>query len=114
MHFGMSRALHRCHLVPGQLVWARTDQLTQLLHAGTSHLAPLAFAAWRLPATHPKRLIEAFANLYRALADAVVGQQNVFDTLLPGFEAGGRGMALIETAIASSAARTWRPLEVPG
>jgi predicted dehydrogenase len=103
----------------GALTWRheRQDELTldwldrpsQVLHAGSPYLSDVAKASTRLPAGHPEGLIEAFANLYRDFADAILGQPN---DLLPGIKEGLRGMAFVERAVAASG-QGWVDLGAP-
>lgn len=77
------------------------DGPTQILHAGTAYLSAPARAASRLPTGHPEGFIEAFANLYRDLADAIAeGRPDA--GLVPGIADGVRGMAFVETAVAAN------------
>jgi hypothetical protein len=56
----------------------------------------------RLPAGHPEGYLEAMANLYGDLANAIRGEVAGHDAPgVPGIDVGLRGMAFIETAIAN-------------
>ncbi|MBL8772054.1 MAG: Gfo/Idh/MocA family oxidoreductase [Phenylobacterium sp.] len=79
------------------------DRPSQVLHAGSGYLGGAAQAAARLPAGHPEGFIEAFANLYRDFAEAILaGRADAAPT--PGIEEGVRGMAFVETAVRASGA----------
>ena len=79
------------------------DGPTQTLHAASPYLADIARAGSRIPTGHPEGFIEAFANLYRDMADAITeGRRDA--GLVPGISAGVRGMAFVETAVAASRA----------
>jgi len=79
------------------------DAPSQLLHAGSPYLSPVAHAVTRIPTGHPEGFIEAFANLYRDLADAIAeGRPDA--GLVPDVAEGVRGMAFVETAVAASRA----------
>jgi predicted dehydrogenase len=79
------------------------DAPTQVLHAGSAYLGATARAASRIPTGHPEGFIEAFANLYRDLADAIVeGRRDAAP--VPGIAEGVRGMAFVERAVAASRA----------
>ncbi len=87
------------------LKWAERPR--EVLRAGTGHLSPEAAAACRLPAGHPEGFIEAFANIYRAFADALRagtvkkrGRKTEHD--FPDVRDGVRGMAFIEAVVTSS------------
>ena len=78
------------------------DAPTQVLHAGSAYLGAAARAATRLPTGHPEGFIEAFANLYRDFADAIVAGRD--GGIVPGIADGVRGMAFVERAVAASQA----------
>jgi len=72
----------------------------------------------RTPSGHPEGFIEAFANHYRNFALCVQAQMNNEQPKpewldFPGIEDGVRGMAFIETVIASGKAKEkWVDLKV--
>jgi predicted dehydrogenase len=83
---------------------------TQLLRTGVGGAGADAAAAARLPAGHPEGYIEAFGNLYREFAQLLNGDAFP-DSCVPGIGAALRGMAFVETAVASSASGSqWREL----
>ncbi len=101
----------------GGLTWRQEDPNTlylqyhdapdEIRHAGSAYLSDDAKSASRLPTGHPEGYIEAFANLYRDFTAQIAdGQARV-----PGIKDGIRGMAFIETAVASSGARMWLELK---
>lgn len=77
------------------------DAPTQVLHAGSPYLSGPARAASRIPTGHPEGFVEAFANLYRDFAEAIV-EGRADAGLVPGIAEGVRGMAFVETAVAAS------------
>ncbi|ODT89630.1 Gfo/Idh/MocA family oxidoreductase [Phenylobacterium sp. SCN 70-31] len=77
------------------------DGPTQVLHAASSYLGAAARAGSRIPTGHPEGFVEAFANLYGDLADAIVAGRGDAG-LVPGIEDGVRGMAFVEQAVAAS------------
>ncbi len=77
------------------------DGPSQVLHAGSAYLGAAARAATRLPTGHPEGFVEAFANIYRDFADAIIGQGG---GLAPDIAEGVRGMAFVERAVAASRA----------
>lgn len=79
------------------------DGPSQTLHAGSPYLGAAALAANRIPTGHPEGFIEAFANLYRDFADAIVEGRG-HTGLVPDIADGVRGMAFVETAVAASRA----------
>ena len=84
------------------------DRPSQVLHAGSPYLSSEAQAASRLPSGHPEGFIEAFANIYRDVADAVAGK---VAPLLPGIDVGLRGMAFVECAVEANG-KGWVELSV--
>ena len=104
-HGGLSWS-HERHT---ELTVERLDAPTQVLHAGSPYLGASARAGSRIPTGHPEGFIEAFANLYRDMADAIVGGRTDAG-LLPSIEAGVRGMAFVETAVAANG-QGWVPLD---
>jgi predicted dehydrogenase len=79
------------------------DAPSQVLHAGSAYLSAAAQSSTRIPAGHPEGFIEAFANLYRDLADAIAdGRPDA--GLVPDIAEGLRGMTFVETAVAASRA----------
>jgi predicted dehydrogenase len=111
--FGTQAGLDWSQETPNTLTIHDLDGRTEMLHAGAGNLGPAARQATRLPTGHPEGYIEAFANLYRDFAAAIQAGMMPPDGALPGVEAGLRGMAFIETAIANSKARSgWSRLVV--
>ena len=88
----------------------RLDGPSQVFHAGAGYLSPGVQAMIRIPAGHPEGYLEAFANLYREFADAVSGTPGL-PSLVPGIDAGVRGMALVAQAVDSSRSRAWCALK---
>lgn len=84
------------------------DGRSENRYTGAGGLGRDAVAATRLPAGHPEGYLEALANLYRDFAKLLRGADSA--SLLPGADAGLRGMALISTAVASSREGLWMAL----
>jgi predicted dehydrogenase len=111
----------------GGLEWKQEDANTLLLkwldkpveiwRAGTGYLSSFAKHNSRTPAGHPEGYLEAFANHYRNFALCVQaqmkGEQPEPEWLdFPGIEDGVRGMAFIETVIASGKSKEkWMDLK---
>lgn len=95
------------------LRWA--DNREEILHVGTAQLSASAKAATRLPVGHPEGLIEAFGNIYRDFAAAVlaVDARSLADAqaYLCGIEDGVRSMAFVN-AVVRGAALNWAPILV--
>jgi predicted dehydrogenase len=84
-------------------------RLTRRLHGA---LHPAAERASRIEIGHPEGFQEAFANLYRDVAEAILAQRTghpadpaALD--FPGVRDGARGMRFIEAAVASSRTGRW-------
>lgn len=82
------------------------DKPTEIWRAGTGYLSSFASHNSRTPSGHPEGYLEAFANHYRNFSFCVQaqkkGEQPKQEWLdFPGIEDGVRGMAFIETVIAS-------------
>jgi predicted dehydrogenase len=84
-----------------ELVVDWLDGPTQVLHAGSPYLGTAARGATRLPTGHPEGFIEAFANLYRDFAEAILAGRSEAG-LVPDIADGVRAMAFVETAVAAS------------
>jgi predicted dehydrogenase len=105
--YGEKGGLEWSHSDPNTLLFKPLDGPVQILRAGTGYLSEAAALATRLPAGHPEGYLEAFANIYTAFGRAVFAYStgtysttNHYD--FPSIEEGMRGMAFIETMIASS------------
>jgi predicted dehydrogenase len=85
---------------PNSLVHRPLGEAQRVLRAGVDQrwLCDEALRRLRLPAGHPEGYLEAMANLYNAFAGAI---RTGAVPAVPGIEAGLRGMAFIETVLAS-------------
>lgn len=101
--YGEKGGLTWRHERPAELAVDWLDAPSQVLHAGAPYLSQTARAASRIPTGHPEGFIEAFANLYRDMADAIAEGRGDAG-LVPGIADGLRGMAFVETAVAASRA----------
>ncbi|MBC8034695.1 MAG: Gfo/Idh/MocA family oxidoreductase [Chitinophagaceae bacterium] len=94
------------------------DKPAELLRAGTGYLSSYASHNSRTPAGHPEGYLEAFANLYRNFAltvsaeiEGVPPKPEWLD--FPGITDGIRGMAFIESVVASGkSASKWTEFNV--
>jgi predicted dehydrogenase len=100
--YGETGGLTWGHEDPNVLALDWLDGPSQVLHAGSAYLGVGARAVTRLPTGHPEGFIEAFANIYRDFADAILGQGD--GRLVPDIAEGVRGMAFVERAVAASRA----------
>lgn len=99
--YGEKGGLSWSHERPNELTIDWLEGPSQTLHAAAGYLGPAATAATRIPTGHPEGFIEAFANLYRDFADAIGAGRAEADPV-PGIGEGVRGMAFVETAVATS------------
>lgn len=116
--YGTKGGIEWVQLEPNSLVVRWLDQPTQILRAGVNYanLGPAALHSARLPAGHPEGFVEAFANLYRNFAHVLqaklAGEEaDPLDYDFPTVEDGVRGMAFIETVVASAEddSNKWTP-----
>lgn len=113
--YGENGGLAWSHERPAELTLDWLDGPTQVLHAGSAYLGAAARAASRIPTGHPEGFVEAFANIYRDFAEAIVGGDTAGGGLVPDIGEGVRGMAFVERAVAASRADAgWVALEGDG
>lgn len=89
---------------PASLIHRSLDQPLSILRSGLGQpwLCDAASQRMRLPAGHPEGYLEAMANLYGDFATAIRADITGNDAAgVPGIDVGLRGMAFIETVIAS-------------
>jgi predicted dehydrogenase len=102
---------------PNQLRVSPLGEAPRILARGAGTLSHAAAHATRLPAGHPEGYIEAFAQLYRDMAEQVTARLEArapdpAALLVPGVAEGARGVAFIVAAVASNTADgAWRMLE---
>lgn len=104
---------------PNQLLFKPIDGSVQIYSRGNGYIgekSPAALRATRIPAGHPEGFLEAFANHYSNFADAVLLRESgkpippLVDDF-PQVDEGVRGMAFIETVVASAkAGSVWIPM----
>jgi predicted dehydrogenase len=99
--YGEKGGLCWSHERPGELALDLLDAPSQILYAASGYLSAPARARVRIPTGHPEGFIEAFANLYADLADAIA-EGRTDPAPLPGIADGVRGMAFVERAVAAS------------
>ncbi|MEJ2288645.1 MAG: Gfo/Idh/MocA family oxidoreductase [Deinococcales bacterium] len=90
---------------PNRLVLKTLDGPAQVLTRGNNYLGDEADAASRIPAGHPEGFLEAFANVYAGIADAIRRDAAAdYPTVVDG----ARGVAFIEAVVGSaSSERRW-------
>ena len=93
---------------PNRLVHKTLDGPARLLTRGNSYLGAAATAATRIPAGHPEAFLEAFANVYAGVADAIRGVDGAdYPTVVDG----ARGVAFIEATVRSAGSDAkWTPM----
>ena len=96
---------------PNRLVHKTLEGPTRLLTRGNGYLGAAATAATRIPAGHPEAFLEAFANVYAGVADAIRGVEGAD---YPTVTDGARGVAFIETTVESARSDArWTPFRFP-
>ena len=102
--YGDEASLDWQQMEPNTLWLKYPDRATEMIRTGTVATGPGAAANTRVPAGHPEGYIEAFGNLYRTFADEIIAHStgDVIDKTIPGIRDALRGMAFIESAVASS------------
>ncbi len=93
---------------PNQLRFAPTGQPPRVLSRGGPSLGAAAPRATRIPSGHPEGYLEAFANLYRDLAEQIRARRakrapDRAALLVPTVEDGALGVKFIHAAVESSA-----------
>ncbi len=104
---------------PNTLLVKYLDRPVEIYRTGVDHgyLCDAAMSNTRVPSGHPEGFIEAFGNIYRnfalALGSRLRNEEPAVENLdYPTVKDGLRGMAFIETVIASSKSdKKWTPFE---
>ena len=111
--YGETGGLEWSQMEPNSLVVRWPDRPYEVRRTGGPGVGDAATDATRLPAGHPEGFLEAFALLYRNFADTLeakrAGKKPTEENLdFPTIADGVRGMAFIETVVASAqAGATW-------
>lgn len=107
--FGTRGSLHWQQENPNRLLWDQLDTPQQVLTRGGPGLGQAATAATRLPSGHPEAFIEAFANIYTAVANDILARQREENrreddaqVMYPTVQDGLEGVKFIERALASA------------
>lgn len=100
---------------PNRLWFTRYGQPKQLLTRGGAGATPGNISGIRIPAGHPEGFLEAFANIYRAAAEAIKGfGTDAVTTPYPTVADGVRGLDFIDACVRSSqGGGQWMPLSTP-
>ncbi len=111
--YGTEAALEWKQEHPNELHFHPKNQPARVLRRGNGYLSDAAKKATRLPPGHPEAFIEAFANIYLAVVEAIRERldgksEGIHD--FPTVEDGVEGMAFITTAVRSAeSAEKWTP-----
>ena len=111
--YGETGGLEWSQMEPNSLIVRWPDRPYEVRRTGGPGVGEAATGATRLPAGHPEGFLEAFALLYRNFADTLAakraGKKPTEENLdFPTIADGVRGMAFIETVVASAeAGATW-------
>jgi len=111
--YGTRGGLEWEQMNPNNLLVRWTDRPYEVYRAASAYLGAGSVAGLhtRLPAGHPEGFIEAFANLYRNFAIAVMAHEGgtraegKYD--YPGIIAGVRGMRFLESVVKSNETHSW-------
>lgn len=104
--FGELGGIEWSQMYPNDLQVKWTDKPQQLLRTGVGPLSDAAQAHTRIPAGHPEGYIEAFANIYRNVAECISARTenrevNELYKDFPSIDDGVRGMEFIYKVIES-------------
>lgn len=114
--FGDKGGLEWAQETPETLLFTPLGEQQRIIRRGGAGASASATHATRVPGGHPEGYLEGFAQIYSDAAELIRAHQdkrepNAFANLVPGIADGVRGVAFIETAIASSKANSaWTTL----
>lgn len=105
--YGEKAGLEWAQEQPNALTFTPQGEPPRLIRRNGAGAMPVAAQASRIPAGHPEGYLEAFAQIYRDLAEQISAHRqgrapDPASLLVPGIEAGVRGMRFITAAVASS------------
>ncbi len=105
--YGEKAGLEWAQERPNVLTLTPYGQPPQVIRRAGAGTTPVAAHASRIPAGHPEGYLEAFAQLYRDVAEQIIAHKtgraaDPASLLVPGIQAGLRGMRFITAAVASS------------
>ncbi len=105
--YGEKASLDWAQEQPNALLFAKFGEPPRLIRRNGAGATPVAGHACRIPAGHPEGYLEAFAQLYRDLADQISAHRagrkpDPASLLVPGIAEGVRGMRFITASVASS------------
>jgi predicted dehydrogenase len=105
--YGAKAGLEWAQETPNALLFAPYGEPPRTLRRGGAGATAVAGHASRIPGGHPEGYLEAFAQLYRDLAEQITAHHagrapDPASLLVPGIAEGVRGMRFITAAVASS------------
>ncbi len=105
--YGSKGGLDWAQEQPNLLTHSPFGEPPRLIRRAGAGASPVASHASRLPSGHPEGYLEAFAQIYRDFAEQIGARAegrspDPASLLVPGIEAGVRGMRFITAAVASS------------
>lgn len=103
--YGEKGSLRWFQMEPNSLIYRTLDGHQQIIRTGVGDLYPVTQAATRIPSGHPEGFLEAFANIYKAIAQHILSLKDpsVERTLdYPTIDDGIRGMQFIDAVVDSS------------
>ena len=97
---------------PEELTLTKLDGTKTVLSRGSGGLSDRAGSASRLPGGHPEGFIEAFANLYRGVGEAIAAKRDgrgpgPLAVEVPGAEDGRLGVRFVEACVESGRSGGW-------
>lgn len=120
--FGSEGSLDWCQERPDRLRLLAPSNVETILHDGVEGLSEEAAACLRLPPGHPEGFLEAFANVYRGVADLVAGRRSEGGlgsgpgtADVPTVADGAAGVLFVDAAVRSAREGEWTLLQpAPG
>lgn len=105
--YGEEGGIEWAQMEPNTLIVKWLDKPAEIYRAGQGYLTDIAKHNTRTPGGHPEGYLEAFGNIYRNFALSLMAKMNgetPTEAMLdyPRVEEGVRGMAFIDTVVASS------------
>jgi predicted dehydrogenase len=105
--YGEFGGLQWWQMEPNTLIYKTNEEGARRIRPGVGNLSEATKAHIRVPAGHPEAFLEAFANLYRNFAYTLKAKMagtepNPIYTDFPGIEEGIRGLAFVDTCLASA------------
>ncbi len=116
--YGEKGGIDWCQVDSNTLLVKWLDKPTEIYRTGSAYVGNFAAHNTRIPAGHPEGYLEAFANIYRnfslTLNAKLNGETPTKEMLdFPTISEGVRGMAFIDTVVASSkASEKWTEFKV--